>query len=307
MKKALKMIMIIILLGIIIFYKDNISNFIMVNFIYKRDIVVEQPNQYRKDLKVTYVHEVTDFEPKSKEDLTNILYTILNNGWKKFTFFCDTEYKSCITDVNNLIENRDLISNLNNFVNPYNSYNRLFVNYNNFGKVTIEVEKIYDDAKIAYVENRVTEIMAEIIKDNMTVEEKIKAFHDYIINTTTYDNENAEKLKANEELDDTTNTSNAYGLFTNHVSLCGGYSDAMAIFLNRIGVPNMKISNNTHVWNLAYLNGKWLHLDLTWDDPVVDTHENLLLHNYFLITNADLQQKDSQYHKFNTDIYVEAQ
>ena len=307
MKKILSgFLFIIILLGLF-FYNDQISNFIMVNFIYKRDIVIEKPNAYKKDLEVSYVKNVTDFEPNNKKDLMNILYTILNNGWNEFTFFCNVDYKNCIDDVTTLIENKSLISNLNNFVSPFNSYNRLLVNYNNFGKVTIEVEKIYDDEKVAYVNNAIDTIIKQVIHENMTEEEKIKVFHDYIVNTTVYDNENAKKLKENENIDIKTNSYNAYGLFLNHISLCGGYSDTMAIFLDKIGIPNIKVSNNTHVWNLVYLNGKWLHLDLTWDDPVVDTKENLLLHNYFLITNDDLQSKDSKYHKFNIEIYPEAQ
>lgn len=67
--------------------------------------------------------------------------------------------------------------------------------------------------------------------------------------------------------------------------------DSMAVFLGKMGIKNIKISNISHVWNLVYLNGAWFHLDLTWDDPVVNTNENLLLHNYFLITNTDLQRK----------------
>ena len=80
----------------------------------------------------------------------------------------------------------------------------------------------------------------------------------------------------------------------------------MAIFLTKIGIPNMKIANDEHVWNLVYLDNSWLHLDLTWDDPVVDTGQNLLLHNFFLITTKDLQQKDNVYHNFDPEIYVEA-
>lgn len=307
MKKICSIFLFLILSFFVFLYHEPISNYIMVNFIYKRDIVIEKPNQYKKNLEVSYVKNVTNFEPKNKKDLMNILYTILNNGWDEFTFFCDMEYKTCIQDVTTLIENKNLISNLNNFVSPFNSYNRLFVNYNNFGKVTIEIEKIYDDIKVDYVNNAIDTIIRQNITETMTTEQKIKTFHDYIVNTTVYDDENAKKLKENENIDIKSNSYNAYGLFTNHISLCGGYSDTMAIFLDKIGVPNIKVSNNTHVWNLVYINGKWLHLDLTWDDPVVDTKENLLLHNYFLITNEDLQSKDSKYHKFNIEIYPEAQ
>ncbi len=307
MKKILAYITLSIVLLALVFYNDTITNFIMVNFIYKRDIVIEEPNPYKKNTKYQYVTEVSDFEPNNKKDLMNIIYTILNNGWDSFTFFCDTEYKDCTKDVNELIDNKDLLSNLNNFVSPYNSYNRLFVNYNNFGKVTIDVEKIYSEEQIKQVDNKIDEIMKTLIKPTMTTEEKIKAYHDYIINTTVYDSVNAEKLKNNQEINRAENAHNAYGLLFNHKSLCGGYSDAIAIFLDKLNIPNMKVSTYSHVWNLVYINNQWYHLDATWDDPVVDTNENLLLHNYFLISNQQLQQRDPLYHKFDSSIYVEAQ
>lgn len=307
MKKILAYIACGIILLALVFYNDSITNFIMVNFIYKRDIVIEEPNPYKKNTKFQYVTQVSDFEPNNKKDLMNIIYTILNNGWDSFTFFCDTEYKDCTKDVNELIDNKELLSNLNNFVSPYNSYNRLYVNYNNFGKVTIDVEKIYNEEQIKQVDSKIDEIMKTIIKPTMSTEEKIKAFHDYIVNTTVYDTINAEKLKNNQEIDRAENTHNAYGLLFNHKSLCGGYSDAMAIFLDKLNLPNMKVSTYSHVWNLVYINNQWYHLDATWDDPVVDTKENLLLHNYFLIPNEVLQQRDPNYHKFDSSIYVEAQ
>lgn len=310
MKKVGKFIafIITIIIGIgLFFYNDTISNFILVNFIYKREIVVEEANRYQKKQEVRYVKQTDQFEPKNRNDIMNILYTILNNGWNSFTFYCDKEYKNCTEDVSNIIADKSLVSNLNNFVSPYNSYNQLHINYNSYGKITVEVDKIYSSEQIRLTELEIERIMKEIITDNMSTEQKIKAFHDYIINHTIYDSENADKLKANQEIDINANSHNAYGLLYNHISLCGGYSDVMAIFLDKLGIPNIKVSNDSHVWNLVFLNNQWLHLDLTWDDPVTNTHENLLLHNYFLITNQELQTKDSQYHKFDTTIYPEGQ
>lgn len=306
MKKVIITVTLILIIITAILCQSNVANYIMTNYIYKRDIVIKDANKYKKILNANYVQETTDFEPASKKELMNILYTILNNGWDEFTFFCDTNYDSCVDDVNELIENRDLISNLNNFVSPYNSYNSLYVKYNNIGKITITVDKIYNNDKLKYVDNKIDEIIKEIIKPKMSDKDKIKAFHDYIINNTIYDSENADKLKVYQQLDNSNNSYNAYGLLTNHVSLCGGYSDSMAIFLDKMNIPNMKISNNLHVWNLVYLDNKWLHLDLTWDDPVVNTKENLLVYNYFLITTNELQSKDNEYHSFDTQIYSEA-
>ena len=53
------------------------------------------------------------------------------------------------------------------------------------------------------------------------------------------------------------------------------------IILDKMGVLNIRISNNKHIWNLVYLNNEWLHLDLTWDDPVNDEDKDLLLYDYY--------------------------
>ena len=119
-----------------------------------------------------------------------------------------------------------------------------------------------------------------------------------------YDSVGAENLN-NEDYKNKKSTHTAYGTLKYHIALCGGYSDTMALFLNRFGVPNYKISNTEHVWNLAYVNGAWKHIDLTWDDPVVNTHQNILLDHYFLITGTELLQKDSLHHTFDQNIYRE--
>ena len=79
----------------------------------------------------------------------------------------------------------------------------------------------------------------------------------------------------------------------------------MAIFLNKMNIPNYRISSVNHVWNLVYLDGKWLHLDLTWDDPVVNTKENLLLHNFFLINSDELKKKNTGQHDYDANIFLE--
>ena len=144
--------------------------------------------------------------------------------------------------------------------------------------------------------------MKSIITDNMSDREKIKAFHDYVINNTKYDVEYVES-----KLTDINNPSHtAIGPLLYGKALCGGYTDLMAIFLNKIGISNYKISGEDHVWNLVYLDGKWLHLDLTWDDPVTSNGENILLDKFFLITTDELKALNTGYHDFNEEYFVEA-
>ena len=93
----------------------------------------------------------------------------------------------------------------------------------------------------------------------------------------------------------------------------------MAIFLTKLGFDNYeiattpeKISNSAtgHIWNAVYYSGKWLHLDLTWDDPVSNDNKDYLFHTYFLINNEEMKKADTgqtiiEEHNFNKEYYLE--
>ena len=78
--------------------------------------------------------------------------------------------------------------------------------------------------------------------------------------------------------------------------------------LTKFNIPNYKISSDNHVWNAVYLNGTWLHLDVTWDDPTTNTGEDMLLHDYFLIDDSSLFTYDDvnlREHTYNYDVFLE--
>ena len=80
----------------------------------------------------------------------------------------------------------------------------------------------------------------------------------------------------------------------------------MSLFLDKLHVKNYRISSDTHVWNLVYVEGSWKHLDLTWDDPITDDGSNILEHEYFLISYDELKKKEDDEHDFDETIYKEA-
>ena len=79
----------------------------------------------------------------------------------------------------------------------------------------------------------------------------------------------------------------------------------MALFLDKMGIQNIKVASSNHIWNAVYIDGKWKHLDLTWDDPVVINGDSTLTYNYFLISTAELKEKNDEQHKFNEEIFSE--
>ena len=277
----------------------------MKNYIYKEETLIHDSNEYKKMDNWQYVKETDNFYPNSKQDILNIFYTALNGGWDELTFYCSDSYTTCLDDVKNITEDDYLLSNINNFVSTYNTYDTIYVTTNNFGRVNIKIDKIYTEEDIVAINNKIDEIYNQLITDNMSSYDKIKAIHDYIINTTVYDQERANAVKnSSEYVKYKSNT--AYGPLIEGKAICGGYTDAMALFLDKMGIPNYKVSSEKHIWNLVYIDGAWKHLDLTWDDPVVSTGENMLLHTFFLIDSTTLMANDATEHTYNKNIYIEA-
>ena len=93
----------------------------------------------------------------------------------------------------------------------------------------------------------------------------------------------------------------------NNLATCNGYTDAAALLLDRLNIQNLKISNNNHIWNLVYIDNKWVHMDLTWDDPVVPNNpdKNILQHDYFLKTTVEFEKLNTEEnkHNFNKEFY----
>lgn len=305
--KKILTILICITIVIIIYTKHSeITKFIMINFIYTNDSFVQKDNEYKRGYDWAYVKTSKDFTPHKKQDILDIFYTALDDGWNELTFYCPDDYPNCLTDVKEITDEDYTLSNINNFVQTFNSYNTIYVNVNNFGRVHIEIERLYTDSEIKQINEKIDNIYNKIINDKMTDKQKIKAVHDYIINNTVYDQERAKTVIDRTSTDFKHPSNLALGPLITGKAICGGYTDTMALFLDKMGIKNYKVSSDSHIWNLVYLDGTWKHLDLTWDDPVVNTGENMLLYDYYLIDYNQLKSKNSVQHIFDETIYQEA-
>ena len=303
MRKSVKYIIIIVILFAVFYFKDDIvETFIepaKQNTVKK--VNVPKNNEYKIfNGQYSYVQDTDKFIPAEKQDIMNIIYTVLNSGWESFTFYCPKEYDTCIDDVTSITNNNEILSNINNFVHPYNSFKTIETNYTTSGEVTLIVHKLYTKEMIEVLNLKVNEVYDNNINENMSDREKVKVIHDYIINNSQYDSEKISGITKD-------NSNNAYGVLIDGYGICSGYTDSMALFLNKMKIPNIKVSSEKHIWNLVYIDGKWLNLDLTFDDPVTDTGENILSDDYFLIDkNTMLDIDKTNQHNFNEKVFVEA-
>lgn len=261
-------------------------------------------NDYYKDDNFNYVDDYTESGIKNRNDLINSIYYAINSGTDYIERYIDSDYTNYINDINTLTadngaEFKKVISTLNNFVHPYNSSNNIKINYGGDYKIGISISRAYTKDEINEINNKVDKILNENVNNNMPPKEKIRVIHDYIIDHTEYD-----KLKYENKNDDTYKSNTAYGVLIEGYGTCNGYADAMEIFLDKMNIINYKISNEEHIWNLVYLDGKWYHLDLTWDDPISDI--NINRDTYFLISTKTLEKINDGTHTFDKNIYSEA-
>ena len=255
-------------------------------------------NEYFLDDNFSYVNNYTDNDVSNKKQLIDLIYYFINSGADKIDAYCVKEYTDCIKDLESISKDQEALSIFNNFVHPYNSFSKLSFSYDEYGNFTISNNKIYSNEMINEINKIIDEYISKNISSSLKDSEKLKLIHDFIIDNTKYD-----KLKVDNINDETYNSENAYGVLVEHYGICSGYADTMAIFLNKLGIINYKISNDEHIWNLAYVDNKWVHIDLTWDDPVTENDINRT--DYFMIDTKTLQELDEE-HDFNTYIFEEA-
>lgn len=287
----------IIFVSIVNFYPDKVRSFID-EHILKKEYIIAKANDYYLDNDYTYLKNYTD-DVSNKEELLNYIYYVINTGSTYADGECTKEYTNCTKDLNEIANDEKKLSLINNFVHPFNSFKTISFTYNDQGRFSLIIEHIYTEEEITKINYIVDNKIKELIIDTMTNEEKVKIIHDYIIDNTTYDT-----LKTENIHDDTYKSNTAYGVLIQGYGICSGYSDAISIFLNKLNIKNYKISNDTHIWNLVYLNGVWSHLDATWDDPISKFNENR--DTYFLINYDELVSLDDNTHSFDKTIYREA-
>ncbi len=293
LKDLFKIIFMVVLVIVVYLFKDNISNYIYDEIIYRGSNKVLTYNEYYTENNYLFVQNIDTSSVNNYQELLNMFYSIINSGDDSFSFDCN--YDDCISQVNNLIKDEKIIANINNFVHPYNSFSSINIDIMNTGKITVTIKKVYSDEQIDFINAYIDKFISENINSSMSNLDKIKVFHDYIINNTVYD-ENGQN----------SHSYTAYNLITTGKSICGGYSDIMAIYLNKLGIKNYKITSENHIWNLVNLDDKWFHLDVTWDDPIASDGNQYLIHNFFMITSEELFNLDKVEHNYDKKIYIEA-
>ncbi|MCI8371128.1 MAG: hypothetical protein HFI75_01795 [Lachnospiraceae bacterium] len=91
-------------------------------------------------------------------------------------------------------------------------------------------------------------------------------------------------LAQNYEYDLSYSIYDAYNFFYKGKGVCQAYTLVFAGIMQELGIDVSTATSDSmaHIWNVVELDGKWYHVDVTWDDPTPDQyamayHNNLLL------------------------------
>lgn len=295
----LSLSIVLILAGIGFTYKDDITHLYNSIFAPYKNVVAPVNNEYYRDYDFEFVQNTNSFTPMNEQDIMNIFYTILNSGQDSFTFFCPDEYAGCMAKIEEFATNQEILSDINNYVHPFNQFENIETEYDTLGRITMNVKKAYDSNEIKLINSKVDELYGELTNPNWSIYQNIKSVHDYIIKTTKYDSGRSDYGSELYRSDI------AYGPLFEGWAVCGGYSDLMQLFLERLNVKSYKVSSEKHVWNAVYYNNSWVNLDLTWDDPVTANGKEYLEYSYFLVDTTTMLNNDTTEHTFNYNSYPE--
>lgn len=146
-------------------------------------------------------------------------------------------------------------------------------------KLTVTIQYRETPEETAEVNRQVSHIVKQIISPRMNGHEKVKEIHDWLVRYLQYDTR-YERYTAYQALQD-------------RRAVCQGYALLAYKMLNEAGIKNKivegTVASGDHAWNLVLLDGKWYHLDVTWDDPVPN-RDDLLSYNYYLKTDEQIRQ-----------------
>lgn len=127
--------------------------------------------------------------------------------------------------------------------------------------------------------------------DNYT---RVRRIHDHIIDHTRY----------NTDRDSDIGDHTPYGVFVLGRSVCEGYTLAARLLLDAAGIENILVEgtgrDENHIWNMVDLDGRYYHLDVTWDDPVGQDKETDYKEYDFFLVSDKVMEKDHQWdhHKY---------
>ena len=135
----------------------------------------------------------------------------------------------------------------------------------------------------ATVEEKVQEIIAAEITDDMSEYRKAVVLHNWLVRNVEY------------AYTDTNSHYYAEGALLEGKAVCNGFTEAYIRLLEAVGIESYQAYGSDHTWNVVKLEGKWCHVDVTWDQPGYGSTEHFGLTDYALEGYGNHENYDPQH------------
>ncbi|CAH2212973.1 transglutaminase domain-containing protein [Tepidibacter aestuarii] len=196
-------------------------------------------------------------------------------------------YKGDTSDIIQKISEvvKSLIEENGEYTLLVNNYETNTTSYSYKSKVKISFQYNLTKEEYSKVKDRVNSITSEIIDSTMSDFEKEKAINDWIVTNIEYDKTNKK--------------TNSYTALFEGKTVCSGYAHLAKLMLDKVGIQNELVTGGNHAWNMVYIEGKWYHLDTTWNDPSyvnISDKINEVSYEYFNSTD-EFMEKDHSWDK----------
>lgn len=108
------------------------------------------------------------------------------------------------------------------------------------------------------------------LNSGMSEYEREVVVHDWLVKRVTYDFNVAYEYKTNGTSIQNKFAFSALGALVKNSAVCEGYSRALQLALNYVGIEcglvSGKYNGGNHLWNIVKINNRWYHVDATSDD-----------------------------------------
>lgn len=154
--------------------------------------------------------------------------------------------------------------------------------------VTYDDDSAVQARKQKEIQEKVTQVIGQIVKADMTDEEIELAINQYLCDTITYDFDALDNAEKNEFMyvDESFNDSfTAYGALMNGKCVCSGYAAAFKLLSEEAGLESIVVTGIldgglSHAWNKVKLDDEWQIVDVTNNDTDYIANALLNLPNF---------------------------
>ncbi|MGA1871878.1 MAG: transglutaminase domain-containing protein [bacterium] len=173
----------------------------------------------------------------------------------------------------------------------YQSYQHKWKGHDNGITINITMKYRTTQKQEIQISQKISALLEQIILYDMDDVEKVKHIHNWIVRNVCYDTSHSNY--------------STYSALFHGTAVCQGYALLMHRMLQEASIKSNIIAGYSkglvHIWNMAYIDGEWYHVDVTYDDPI-GNEKSKVIYKYFMISDAEIA-KD---HSWDRELYPEA-